>query len=100
MAARADAAGVPLVVVHFPALVDHGETAPHLARLRVEEAAVRAAWSAVPVEQVEGRAALAALGSLAALAPHDADRLHPRPEAAHPIAQALAPPLAAALTPR
>jgi hypothetical protein len=100
MAARAAGLGVPLVAVHFPALVDPGETAPHLTRLRVEESAVRAAWSSVQVAQVDGRAVLSTLGSLAALAPHDADRLHPRPEAGHPIAQALAEPVAAALRAR
>ncbi len=97
IAARARSADIPLVVLHFPALVDPGEGAPALARLRTDEAAVREVWARVAAAQIDGRAALAPLGPLAALAPHDADRLHPRAEAAHPIADALAGPVAAAL---
>ncbi len=98
--AQADAAGVPLAVLHFPALVDVTEDTPPLEHLRRQEADVQRAWAGVTARQLQGRSVLEPLGALAERATSDEDRLHPSPRAAQAIADAVAPALANALTPR
>lgn len=91
----ARAAGVPMVVLHFPVLVDDGEDDERLQGLRAEESSLRADWKGVDVPQVEGRVALGALGSLAAIATTDEDRIHPKRAEAERVGAALAAPIAA-----
>ncbi|MFZ5479848.1 MAG: hypothetical protein ACOZNI_23995 [Myxococcota bacterium] len=96
-AAVAAAYGVPMAVLHFPALVDPDETDARLVALRAEEARMREVWAPIDVAQVDGRAALAGLGPLARLTESDADRIHPRRDLGPRIGDALAGPVAEAL---
>jgi hypothetical protein len=84
-----------MVVLHFPVLVDDGEDDERLQGLRAEESSLRADWKGVDVPQVEGRVALGALGSLAAIATTDEDRIHPKRAEAERVGAALAAPIAA-----
>lgn len=93
----ANTAGVPMVVLHFPVLVDDDEDDERLRGLRAEEASLRADWKGVDVAQVEGRVALGTLGSLAAIATTDEDRIHPKRTEADRVGAAFASPVAAGL---
>jgi hypothetical protein len=97
MAEAAEEAGIPLAVVHFPALVD-AEEETYLARgLAADGRALRQAWQGVAAPQIDGGEALRAVDKLSAFADRPEDRIHPKNAASDVIATAFVPEVGPAL---